>query len=73
MFLSCHTSPVWFLSEDENHHHGEHEGKKEEFINREEYASIVDNILEDDDLDKDGYINWFEFKRRQKQQGWFSS
>merc|ERR1711953_896936 len=57
------------MEEDGNHHHGEHAENTEEFINREDYASIVDNILEDDDIDKDGYINWPEFKRRQKQQG----
>ena len=58
------------IAEDENHHHsGETSENKEEFINREEYANIVDNILEDDDLNKDGYINWPEFRRRQKKQG----
>ena len=30
---------------------------------------IVDSILEEDDKDKDGYINWPEFISRQKQNG----
>ena len=58
------------IVEDENHHHvGVENSQNEDFINREDYATIVDTILSDDDKDKDGYISWAEFRTRQKQQG----
>ena len=57
------------ITEDENHHHEDEESQGEEFINREDYATIVDSILSEDDKDKDGYISWPEFRTRQKKQG----
>ena len=61
---------ITIFAEDENHHHDGIDKKSEgDFIDREEYASVVDSILSDDDKDKDGYISWPEFRTRQKQQG----
>ena len=36
-------------------------------VNIDEMIPIVDSILEEDDKDKDGYINWPEFISRQRQ------
>lgn len=49
---------------DEDHDHGQ--GKEELMTeNLEELKRYVDEILEVDDKDKDGYINWAEFKQSQ--------
>ena len=62
------------VSEDD-HHHGDNDTESEENVddedkpkfNIDEMIPIVDNILEEDDRDKDGYINWAEFISRQRQ------
>eukprot|EP00090_Calanus_glacialis_P004298 TRINITY_DN13181_c0_g1_i2.p1 TRINITY_DN13181_c0_g1~~TRINITY_DN13181_c0_g1_i2.p1 ORF type:complete len:160 (-),score=50.74 TRINITY_DN13181_c0_g1_i2:68-547(-) len=62
------------MEEDDHHHddkdndtsdNSEDEDKKK--LNLDEMVPIVDSILEEDDKDKDGYINWPEFISRQKQ------
>jgi len=61
--------------EEDDHHHDdkddEHpdgvENDEKQSINIDEMIPIVDGILEEDDKDKDGYINWPEFILRQQQ------
>merc|ERR1719347_106272 len=64
--------------EEDDHHHDD-EGDEDTGANPntleegqpkiaiEEIIPIVDSILEQDDKNKDGYINWPEFMSRQKQ------
>jgi hypothetical protein len=65
---------IFFILEDDHHHDdkdnessetSEDEDKKK--LKLDEMVPIVDSILEEDDKDKDGYINWPEFISRQKQ------
>merc|ERR1712215_570596 len=60
--------------EEDDHHHddedaesAEEEAEDKPGLNIHEMIPIVDSILEEDDKDKDGYINWPEFISRQKQ------
>ena len=61
------------LVEDDHHHHDDKEGAEgveedeKPSVNIDEMIPIVDSILEEDDKDKDGYINWPEFISRQRQ------
>ena len=44
---------ITIFAEDENHHHDGIDKKSDgDFINREEYASVVDSILSDDDKEQ---------------------
>merc|ERR1719481_1259590 len=59
---------------EEDDHHNDDEGEEDEApkpekrsIPIEDIIPIVDSILEQDDKNKDGYINWPEFMSRQKQ------
>jgi len=65
---------------DDDHHHDDEEeeggGSQEaaeddnapkSTFKVDEIIPIVDSILEQDDKNKDGYINWPEFISRQKQ------
>ena len=59
--------------EEDNHHHGDEqvglqdEQKEKPAPNIEELTNYVDDILKQDDKDKDGYIDWWEFKLAQKE------
>ena len=59
--------------EEDDHHHGEEqaglqdEQKEKAAPNIEELSNYVDDILKLDDKDKDGYIDWWEFKLAQKE------
>eukprot|EP00092_Neocalanus_flemingeri_P064080 GFUD01077658.1.p1 GENE.GFUD01077658.1~~GFUD01077658.1.p1 ORF type:complete len:123 (+),score=39.55 GFUD01077658.1:355-723(+) len=61
--------------EEDDHHHDDNETDSSEnsaeedkpSFNIDEMIPIVDNILAEDDKDKDGYINWPEFISRQRQ------
>jgi len=61
------------MEEDDHHHHDDKEGAEgveeddKPSVNIDEMIPIVDSILEEDDKDKDGYINWPEFISRQRQ------
>merc|ERR1711915_29402 len=60
------------MEEDDHHHDGEEESDEaakpeKRSIPIEDIIPIVDSILEQDDKNKDGYINWPEFMSRQKQ------
>jgi len=61
------------MNEEHDHHEkddGEEEVKKGDEIppfSIKEVVPIIDSLLEQDDLDKDGYITWPEFLSRQKQ------
>jgi len=58
---------------DEDHHHDNEEATEEggegehaaPSYNVDEIIPIVDSILEKDDKNRDGYINWPEFRSRQ--------
>ena len=54
-------------SDDDHHHHeeGENQDQDKEW-DLDEIVRIVDEILENDDKDKDGYINWSEFMMGQQ-------
>jgi len=55
---------------DEDHHEAgpdDHPGDGEMKIDIEQIIPIVDSILEQDDKNKDGYLNYAEFMTRQKQ------
>ena len=58
------------VPEDDHHHEGEGEGPHEERgpADLDDIISHVDEILEHDDKDKDGYINWSEFMTAQKEE-----
>jgi len=55
--------------EDDHHHEGEGEigGDEIPAFSVSEVIPIIDSLLEQDDLDTDGYITWPEFLSRQKQ------
>ena len=50
------------------HYHDEETGEKAEDYTEEELASMVDQILEEDDLNHDGYIDYPEFIESQKRE-----
>ena len=53
--------------EDDHHHEQDKEGEAaKEPATLEEVTGYVDEILGVDDKDKDGYINWAEFKMAQQ-------
>jgi len=62
---------------DDDHHHdsdegdpetgAEENGSPEHPLNMDGIIPIIDSILEHDDKNKDGYINWSEFISRQQQ------
>ena len=53
--------------EDDHHHEQDKEGEAaKEPATLEEVTGYVDEILGEDDKDKDGYINWAEFKMAQQ-------
>ena len=59
--------------EEDDHHHGDEdagiqdEQKEKPAPNIEELSTYVDDILKQDDKDKNGYIDWWEFKLAQKE------
>lgn len=50
------------------HYHDEDAGEKPEDYTESELASMVDQILDEDDLNKDGYIDYPEFIASQKRE-----
>ena len=50
------------------HYHDEDAGEKPEDYTEHELASMVDQILDEDDLNKDGYIDYPEFIASQKRE-----
>jgi len=50
------------------HYHDEESGEKPEDYTEEELASMVDQILDEDDLNKDGYIDYPEFIASQQRE-----
>jgi len=50
------------------HYHDEETGEKPEEYTEEELASMVDQILEEDDLNNDGYIDYPEFIQSQQRE-----
>ncbi|XP_057316635.1 multiple coagulation factor deficiency protein 2 homolog [Hydractinia symbiolongicarpus] len=50
------------------HYHDEEAGEKPEDYTEEELASMVDQILDEDDLNKDGYIDYPEFIASQQRE-----
>jgi len=53
------------MEEDDHEHEDASEDKKSGKELTEDMIPIVDNILLEDDKDKDGYISWPEFMSRQ--------
>ena len=51
-----------------HYHDGEegHETKKKVEISDEELENLIDQILKDDDINNDGYVDYFEFVQAQK-------
>ena len=71
---------LFVVPDDDHHHddeednHGEHGQDKpiqdepvKKKMSLEEIIGFVDEILETDDKDKDGYINWSEFMMAQQE------
>ncbi|XP_066916923.1 multiple coagulation factor deficiency protein 2 homolog [Clytia hemisphaerica] len=50
------------------HYHDEEHAEKPEDYTEEELASMVDQILDEDDLNKDGYIDYPEFIASQQRE-----
>jgi len=50
------------------HYHDEETGEKAEDYTEAELASMVDQILDEDDLNKDGYIDYPEFIQSQQRE-----
>ena len=51
-----------------SHYHDEETGERAEEYTEEELASMVDQILEEDDLNNDGFIDYPEFIESQKRE-----
>ena len=51
------------------HEGGEPGGRKRKVdVSDEELANLVKQVLKDDDLNDDGYVDYYEFVRSQRQQ-----
>ncbi len=51
------------------HYHdgeGDHETKKKVDVSDQELEDLITQILKDDDLNNDGYVDYFEFVQAQK-------
>ena len=51
-----------------SHYHDEETGERAEEYTEDELASMVDQILEEDDLNNDGFIDYPEFIESQKRE-----
>lgn len=48
------------------HHEGEAEGEKQRSMEHEQITKLVDVVLEQDDMNEDGFVDYFEFVQAQE-------
>ena len=59
----------WFSDHEESSGQQDQQGEKPQpkVFTDDEIANIVDTVIQDNDSDGDGYVEYFEFKRKQDQ------
>lgn len=56
----------WVFAADEGHEETDQQRQERKVFSDDELSNIVDLVLQEDDLDKDGYIEYVEFVTAQR-------